>query len=297
MNSRFNSAADFRMSLETRLNRIAKKENLDIQRIRRQLAFDRFLSRIFFVHPDHFYLKGGYAMELIFSNARTTRDIDLVTLKRKNESFEKIEIFQILRDAVNVDMDDFFIFQISEPKRALENPVYGGVRFAVDALVDHRRFVNFRLDVVSDLLYDQPREMKTKDWLDFSDIKPSVIKIISLEQQIVEKLHAYSLPPIESNSRVKDLIDLILLINKNTLNIDQLMFILKRIFHIRKTHKIPIELPRPPSSWTASYEKLRKVCRIRDDLFQGFDKVNNFYLELLKKNALAELNSTPKQNV
>ncbi|NGX45523.1 MAG: hypothetical protein K940chlam2_00678 [Chlamydiae bacterium] len=71
MNRRFSSASDFRMSLEMRLKHIAEERGIDLQRIRRQLAFDRFLSRVFLVSPDQFCLKGGYAMELIFSNART----------------------------------------------------------------------------------------------------------------------------------------------------------------------------------------------------------------------------------
>jgi Nucleotidyl transferase AbiEii toxin, Type IV TA system len=50
---------------------------LDLQRVRRQAAFDRLLCRLF-ARPDApWLLKGGYAMELRLKMARTTRDIDL----------------------------------------------------------------------------------------------------------------------------------------------------------------------------------------------------------------------------
>jgi hypothetical protein len=45
--------------------------------MRRKVAFDRLLCRLF-ANPDApWLLKGGYAMELRIESARTTRDIDL----------------------------------------------------------------------------------------------------------------------------------------------------------------------------------------------------------------------------
>ena len=71
------SGAAFRVALEDRLKGIARDESLDLQRVRRQAAFDRLLCRLF-VKPDApWLLKGGYAMELRLKTARTTRDIDL----------------------------------------------------------------------------------------------------------------------------------------------------------------------------------------------------------------------------
>jgi len=43
----YRSAADFRRALEDRLQEIAKKEAVDLQRIRREVAFDRLLIRLF----------------------------------------------------------------------------------------------------------------------------------------------------------------------------------------------------------------------------------------------------------
>lgn len=77
---KYATAASFRRALEDRLQAIAKKEGVDLQRLRRQVAFDRFLARLFQAEdPNHlpWVLKGGYAMELRMKAARTTKDIDL----------------------------------------------------------------------------------------------------------------------------------------------------------------------------------------------------------------------------
>jgi hypothetical protein len=43
----YTTAAAFRRALEVRLQDIAKREAVDLQRLRRQVAFDRFLARLF----------------------------------------------------------------------------------------------------------------------------------------------------------------------------------------------------------------------------------------------------------
>ena len=83
---KYASAAAFRVALEDRLKTMAQEESLDLQRVRRQAAFDRLLCRLF-ARPDApWLLKGGYAMELRLKTARTTRDIDLA-LKTTSRAF------------------------------------------------------------------------------------------------------------------------------------------------------------------------------------------------------------------
>src|SRR5258707_14676072 len=74
---KYASAATFRVALEDRLKRLAQEEGIDLPRLRRQIAFDRLLCRLFSQPDAPWLLKGGYAMELRLKTARTTRDIDL----------------------------------------------------------------------------------------------------------------------------------------------------------------------------------------------------------------------------
>ena len=71
----------FRTALEERLKRASQNDRIDPNRLRRQVSFDRLLARLFREEPAPWVLKGGYALELRFKNARSTVDIDL-TLQR-----------------------------------------------------------------------------------------------------------------------------------------------------------------------------------------------------------------------
>lgn len=80
MITKFKTSTDFRKSLENRLKNLANPTDHDLQRLRRTVAFDRLLARLLDANDTPFVLKGGYAMELRFSNARATKDIDLILL-------------------------------------------------------------------------------------------------------------------------------------------------------------------------------------------------------------------------
>jgi hypothetical protein len=73
---KYRTPAGFRAALEERLNRSAKGKGMDIMRLRRPVAFDRLLSRLFAGRSGDLILKGGYALELQLNHARTTKDID-----------------------------------------------------------------------------------------------------------------------------------------------------------------------------------------------------------------------------
>jgi hypothetical protein len=79
---KYASARDFRRALEDRLQGISQRDHVDLQRLRREVAFDRMLARFFATDPAPWVLKGGYLMELRLQMARSTRDVDL-TLRGK----------------------------------------------------------------------------------------------------------------------------------------------------------------------------------------------------------------------
>jgi len=103
----FKTPTDFRRSLEARLKVYADKNGQDLQRIRRKVAFERLLARIFHSESNTFVLKGGYAMELRLSSARATKDIDLTCLHRVVGSDTAIAIIsQELRELAKEDLND-----------------------------------------------------------------------------------------------------------------------------------------------------------------------------------------------
>ena len=75
--SRYETPAALRRALEDRFLLLVRRDGGDINRWRRQAAFDRLLCRLFREPSAPWLLKGGYAMELRIRKARTTRDLDL----------------------------------------------------------------------------------------------------------------------------------------------------------------------------------------------------------------------------
>lgn len=110
--SRYATPAAFRRALEDRLMKLVRQERVDLRRLRRQVAFDRLLCRLFHDANSPWLLKGGYAMELRLAAARTTRDIDLAI--RPHPSGKSVwqpeGIQQQLQTAANVDLNDCFVF-------------------------------------------------------------------------------------------------------------------------------------------------------------------------------------------
>jgi hypothetical protein len=109
------TAAAFRRALEERLKRISQAEQVDINRRRRQVSFDRLLARLFRVEPAPWALKGGYALELRFKTARSTIDIDLslqpvVVTTDWAESRQMIR--EMLQNAANISLRDWFGYTI-----------------------------------------------------------------------------------------------------------------------------------------------------------------------------------------
>jgi Nucleotidyl transferase AbiEii toxin, Type IV TA system len=96
--------------------------------------------------------------------------------------------------------------------------------------------------------------------------------MIQREQQFVEKLHAYTLPrPSAPNSRVRDLVDMALLIQSGTLESSRVVQALHATFDLRATHSVPNALDPPSKEWDAPFARLAAECRLElsaDDAFR-----------------------------
>lgn len=274
------TANAFRTALEERLKNQSRKTGMELQRLRRQVAFDRLLLRLFRFFTKDLLLKGGYAMELRLEGARATKDIDLVLKATRvgTKDGQDQVIRRMLQDAVLEDSGDFFEFLVGEPTLDLEAVPYGGFRFPIDASLDSRLFVRFPIDVVISSLFLEPIEhIASEDWLGFAGIEHISFPAISKEQQFAEKLHAYTLPREESeNSRVKDLLDLTLLIGAGELEKDILQIAMEKVFEYRATHQCPQSINPPPPTWEPKFNQMAKECGMDCDIKQAFERLEAF---------------------
>lgn len=246
---KYASATAFRVALEDRLKKLAQEEGLDLQRVRRQAAFDRLLCRLFAEPDAPWLLKGGYAMELRLKTARTTRDIDLAMRRLPMASADwdanVSDVLESLREAGNLDLHDYFTFVFGNATQDLDAAPYGGARFPVDARLAGRTFAKFHLDVsTGDVLREPYETLSGRDWLGFAGIASAKFPAVSPEEQFAEKLHAYTLPRVgRENTRVKDLVDLVLLIERTRLDAAGCQRQLAKLFNVARRTKF-----RPHSS-------------------------------------------------
>jgi predicted nucleotidyltransferase component of viral defense system len=285
MTTSFKSATDFRKSLEARLQNLSTDNNL--QRLRRKVAFDRLLARLFSSEEQQFFLKGGYAMELRLKTARATKDIDLTSLKRVEDDSQLLSsiILEDLRSLAKQDLGDFFTYQIGEAQLDLDNAPYGGARYPVTSFLDGKVFVRFQLDVGADAVVTHTETLQATDWLGYCGVPSPVFTMISIEQQFAEKLHAYTLPRERLNTRVKDLVDMILLARMRSLELTTLGEALNSIFKVRDTHLIPQQLDPPPESWSEPYKELARECSLVLTLEDAFAEISNIHAQILYQTA------------
>ena len=278
----YTTATAFRRALEDRLASVARDEHVDLQRIRRQVAFDRLLARLFAEGNPPWILKGAYALELKLHTARTTKDIDLglaIPPASVDASPLADALLEILQTAAAHDLGDFFVFLIGEPMMDLDSAPYGGSRYPVDAQLDGRTFAKFHLDIgIGDSQREPPEMVAPRDWLGFANISAPTVPSISREEHFAQKLHAYTLPREgQPNSRVKDLIDLVLLIDSASLNPERLRNAIRDTFARRATHELPRRLQPPPEFWQPVFRRLAEECGISADIDAQFEMVRQFF--------------------
>jgi hypothetical protein len=159
---------------------------------------------------------------------------------------------------------------------------YGGARYPVEARMDERIFARFHLDAgLGDVVMEPLETIVCRDWLGFAGIESSQIRMIAREQQFAEKIHAYTLPRHTANSRVKDLVDLALLIGSDGLDKQRIMDALRLTFERRGTHDLPVGLVPPPADWQIPFHALAEECGLPTDVAPVFAGVQEFLEEVL----------------
>ena len=279
---KYATATAFRRALDDRLRLISDTERLPIEQLRRKTAFDRLLARLFSREDVPWILKGGYALELRVKEARTTKDIDIAwraTLDKGDLPHEAI--LAALEKAAAVDLADFFDYRIGGIMKHLDAAPYGGARFPVKARMDARTFTEFHIDIgTGDVVMTPLDTTEGRDWLKFAGIPPAEFLTISREQHFAEKVHSYTLPRPSTNTRVRDMVDMVLLITSSP-KMDP-VFAKRAIdatFERRKTHTMPDGI-QPPAEWKQPYAALARQCGLPDDLDEACRLLGNFLKSL-----------------
>lgn len=271
----------FRMALEERLRSISLHQGVDLQRLRRRVAFERLLARLFSDQAPPWFLKGGYALELRMAHrARSTRDLDLTVpdpgrlglpVGAGSSQARVDRLHEHLQLAAERDLGDGFRLVIRAPRGELAGAPGGGVRCAVEARLAGRAFAQFHVDVgVGDPMVGEPEWVEGEPLLAFAGIPAVHIPVVPAAQQFAEKIHAYTFPwQDRDNTRVKDLVDLVLLVRSGLLRTLEVRQALEATFQARATHLLKAELPKPPEAWSEPYRALAAELGLPDQDLRG----------------------------
>jgi hypothetical protein len=247
----------FKQALEQRL-RSSSATGGEMARRRQLVVFERFLARVDAEFGDRATLKGGLVLELRLERARTTKDVDL----RLTGSYG--DLLSHMRDVVRRDMHDFMTFEIDldaeQPEIRNEGMQYDGYRFRATCLIADKPYgAAFGVDIAfGDPLFGEPDVARAKDVLAFAGIASPAVRLYPIETHIAEKLHAYTIPRLRPNSRIKDLPDIALLATVKPLDATRLRAAFKQTFAFRKTHDVPRRLPRPADGWAAPFAAIAR---------------------------------------
>src|SRR5919109_194628 len=275
------TAAAFRSALEARLNERARRDEVDLHRLRRQVAFDRLLARMFDPSQpvrDSWVLKGGYALEMRFHMARSTKDLDLTVRSAQGRAGASTSLRERLQLSASIELPDFFTFIVGEAMAELNQAPEGGARFPVDARLDGRTFVKFHVDLgVGDEVLEPLETVEGEDWLAFAGIPAVVVPALSVEQHWAEKFHAYTRPRETPNSRVRDLVDLVLILEREAPATERVRAAVDATFQRRGTHSVPDVVLDPPSRWAKPFAALAAECGLEQNLAPAHERVEAFW--------------------
>lgn len=254
---KYKTGAAFRRALEERLRQQSVGDGQPLLRLRKMVAFDRFLARFAEREPEAWIVKGGFALQLrLGTRARTTKDIDISTTNRWTHE----ETIAHLRAVASLVVADWFEFEVGEPAEAATGAPGQGLRFPIRCRLDGRQFENFHLDVGhGDPVLGAPDLLTAPDLLAFAEIAPARVRCYPLTTQVAEKLHTYTRTYASGEtSRARDLADILLAASLEQFNSEKLRQAVEATFQARATHAVPREMPNPPKRISTSYRQLAR---------------------------------------
>jgi hypothetical protein len=266
------------VSLNHRLRNIAAQEGVPPERVRNRYVFQRVLARL--SRDPRWVLKGGFSLELRLGlAARTTKDLDL--LRWDAAGLTASDLQDLLDEALDVDLADNCSFVVRLPRQVrAEDEMPSTWRVVVDVQVARSPFATATIDIVT-------RPGKPTDGLDAVTVRPVLggepftVRCVDLTRQAAEKTHAYAriYAHERPSSRVKDLVDLALLVEQGLLEPAAFAREVKAVFGERGTAAPPPDLPNPPGDWRAPFASMAADIGLDERTLDGAaELVRSFYL-------------------
>lgn len=224
------------ISLRDQSKNLAQKFNVTTNEILQNYMFERIIERISISkYKNNFILKGGLLLSSIMGiDLRTTMDMDTCI---KGITLTDEQLYLVLKEILNIEIDDGIKFEIKNSKPIKEDDDYGSLKYNIVAIFDNMR-VNLSIDIATgDLI--TPKEIEYEYNMMFED-RSLKIMTYNIETIIAEKFQTIISRGI-LNSRMKDYYDLYFLLTYKEFSKDNLRKAIINTFNKRKTDLNNIE--------------------------------------------------------
>lgn len=231
--------SNFAASVRARLLGVAKARGVDFNQVLVRFALERILYRLSqSEHADRFLLKGALLFTLWYDMPhRATRDADLLGFGASDLESEA----QTFHDIASVAVDDGIVFDPASvvAKEIRKDAGYAGARILIGGELANAR-CKTQIDIgFGDAVTPGPIDANYPVLLD--DLPAPRLRTYPVYTVIAEKLHATALLGM-TNSRMKDYLDLSVLLERESLDIDLLAQAVKATFE-RRGMSVPAALP------------------------------------------------------
>lgn len=230
---------DLAASVRARLLNIAKAQGADFNQVLVRFALERILYRLSqSAHADRFLLKGALLFTLWYDMPhRTTRDADLLGFGASDLE----SIAQTFRDIASVEVEDGITFDPASVsvEDIRKDAGYAGARVLISGEIAKAR-CKTQIDIgFGDAVTPGPVHAVYPVLI--ADLPAPRLRTYPVYTVISEKLHAIALLGM-TNSRLKDYLDLWVLLDREALNANTLARAIAATF-IRRGMPVPAVLP------------------------------------------------------
>jgi predicted nucleotidyltransferase component of viral defense system len=230
---------DLAASVRARLLNIAKAQRADFNQVLVRFALERILYRLSqSAHADHFLLKGALLFTLWYDMPhRTTRDADLLGFGASDLE----SIAQTFRDIASVEVEDGITFDPASVsvEEIRKDAGYAGARVLITGEIAKAR-CKTQIDIgFGDVVTPGPVHAVYPVLI--ADLPAPRLRTYPVYTVISEKLHAIALLGM-TNSRLKDYLDLWVLLDREALNANTLARAIAATF-LRRGTPVPAVLP------------------------------------------------------
>ena len=221
--------------------------------LRRHLAYDRFLARVFTSEPDRWLLKGGVALLARIPDARHSKDLDIAFAGNLDQAADAVSA------AAAIDLGDFFISTIGAVKAVLTGPT-PGVRLPVDTRIGPKPFGSFHIDVVLENgMTTAPDSVEPLSPIRIEGLVRVQYRTYPLVDHLADK-HAAMIETHNgrSSTRYRDLVDIVEIAATHHLDAKPLSVALFTKYALRAL-SAPSHFKSPGADWPEGYAAVAKT--------------------------------------